>query len=122
MDHDARTGQRETFALAPRGEDEGCHGGGEAEVDGDDLAFDELHGVEDGEAGDDGSSGAVDVEVDGFGGVFFVEVEEDADDLIGEFVVDFGSEEDDAFSVETIVDVYPVGLKVGGILSSKNRQ
>jgi len=29
--------------------------------------------------------------------------------LVGEFIVDFGAEEDDAFAVEAVVDVYPVG-------------
>jgi len=41
-----------------------------------------LHGVKDGEAGDDGPPGRVDVEVDGFGAIFFVEVQEYTDDLI----------------------------------------
>lgn len=83
MNHDTRGGQCEAFPLAPRGQDEGSHGRSQAEVDGDHFGFDELHGVKDGEACDDGSPGRVDVEVDGFGAVFFVEVEEYAYDLIG---------------------------------------
>jgi len=67
-----------------------------------------LHAVVDGESGDDGSAGGVDVEVDGFVGVFRVEVEHYADYLVGELVIDFGAEEDDAFAVEAVVDVYPV--------------
>ena len=73
-----------------------------------------LHTVVDGQAGDDASAGGVDVEVDGFVGVFGVEVEHDANDLVGEFVVDFGAEEDDAFAVEAVVDVDPVGALGAG--------
>lgn len=99
MDHNARTGEGKTLAFRPRREDERGHGCGESEVDGDDFTFDKLHGVEDGKAGDYGSSGAVDVEVDGFGAIFFVEVEHDADDLVGKFIINFGTQEDDTFSV-----------------------
>jgi hypothetical protein len=83
MDHDTGGGEGKTLSLASGGKDEGGHGGSKAKVDGDNFGFDELHGVKDGKAGDDGSPGAVDVEVDGFGAVFFVEVEEDTNDLVG---------------------------------------
>jgi hypothetical protein len=80
MDHDTRRGESKTLALASRREDEGCHRRSKAEIDGNDFGFDELYGVEDGEAGDDGSPRTVDVKVDGFGAVFFVKVEKDADE------------------------------------------
>ncbi len=99
MNHNARTGKGKTLPLGAGREDEGGHGCSETEVDGDDFTFDELHCVEDGKAGNYRSAGGVDVEVDGFGVVFFVEVEHDADDLVGKFVVDFGTQEDDTLSV-----------------------
>jgi hypothetical protein len=99
MDHDARAGESEALALGTGRQDEGGHGCGEAEVDGNDFAFDKLHCIEDGQAGDDRSSRAVDVEVDGFGAVFFVEVEHHADDLVGEFIIDLGAQEDDTLSI-----------------------
>ena len=68
-----------------------------------------LHAVINGKTRDDGSTGGVDVEVDWFVGIFGVELEHDSDDLVGEFIVDFWSDEDDAFTVETVVDVDPIG-------------
>jgi len=114
VDHDARVGQGEALALVAAAEEEARHGGGEADVDGDDLGPDVVHRVVNRQPGDDRAAGAVDVEVDGLRRVLRVEVEHDADDLVGEFVVDLRTEEDDALAVESVVDVDPVGgLRAG---------
>ena len=115
VDHYPGGGEGEALALGAGGQDEGSHRGGEAEVDGHDLGLDVLHAVVDGQAGDDGTAGAVDVEVDGLVAVLGIEVEHDADDLVGQLVVDLGSDEDDALAVEAVVDVDPLGaLRAGG--------
>ena len=64
------------------------HGCGQPNVDGHHLALDVLHGVEKGEPGDHTPAGGVDIEVDGLCAVLAVEVEQDADDLVGYLVVD----------------------------------
>jgi len=66
-----------------------------------------LHGIENGKTRNDRSTGGVDVKVNWFGAIFFVEVEHHTDDLVGKFVVNFGSKEDDTLSVETVVNVNP---------------
>ena len=83
MDHDTGGGEGKALPLTSGGQNEGCHGGGKAKVDGDNFGFDELHGVKDGETGNDGSPRTVDVKVDGFGAIFFIEIKKDADDLVG---------------------------------------
>ena len=72
VDHDSGVGQRVAFPLRSRGQEEGPHGGGQADADGGDVGADEAHGVEDGHARGDGASGAVDVHGDvGLKRVFF---------------------------------------------------
>ena len=71
------------------------------------FTFDKLHGIENGKTGNDRSTGGVDVEVNWFRAIFFVEVEHYTDDLVGKFVVNFGSQEDDTLSVKTVVNVNP---------------
>ena len=83
MDHNTRGGEGQTLTLASCGENKRSHGRSEAKVDGDYFGFDELHGVKDCEAGNDGSPRAVDVKIDWFGAVFLIKVEEDTNDLIG---------------------------------------
>ena len=68
-----------------------------------------VHAIVNGKAGYDASTGTVDVQVDRFGVVLLVEVKQYSDDLIGQFIVDFLSQEDDAFAVEAVVNVDPVG-------------
>mmetsp|Transcript_26009 Transcript_26009/g.57811 ORF Transcript_26009/g.57811 Transcript_26009/m.57811 type:complete len:247 (-) Transcript_26009:211-951(-) len=115
VDHYPRGWEGQTLALAPCREDEGTHGGCEAKVDGNYLRGDVLHAVVDGKTTDDRTAGTVDVEVDGFVGVLGVEVEHDADYLVGQLVVDFGSDEDDPLAVQPVVDVHPFGtLRAGG--------
>jgi hypothetical protein len=70
-----------------------------------------LHAVVDGETGDDGSAGAVNVQVDGLGRVLAVKVQHDADHLVGELVIDFRAEEDDPLPVEAVVNVDPAGVE-----------
>lgn len=60
--------------LRPRREDERSHRSGKPDVDRHHFRADVLHGVEEGQAGDDRATGAVDVQVDGLGAVFGVEV------------------------------------------------
>mmetsp|Transcript_41241 Transcript_41241/g.62515 ORF Transcript_41241/g.62515 Transcript_41241/m.62515 type:complete len:172 (-) Transcript_41241:205-720(-) len=92
--------------------DEGSHGGGKAEVDGDNLALDVLHAIVNGKTGDNASSRTVDVQVDRLVLILAVQVEHHANDLVGELVVDLASDEDDALSVQTVVNVHPVcGLR-----------
>ena len=71
VDHDARVGQRVALALRSGSQQERSHRGGEADADGRDVRADEAHGVEDGHAGGDGASGAVDVHGDV--GLFWLE-------------------------------------------------
>mmetsp|Transcript_25888 Transcript_25888/g.64682 ORF Transcript_25888/g.64682 Transcript_25888/m.64682 type:complete len:207 (+) Transcript_25888:1220-1840(+) len=110
MDHDAGVREGHALALLAGGEEEGGHGGGEADVDGDDLGFDVLHGVEHGHAGDDGAAGGVDVEVDGLGVVLALQVEHDGDDLVRDLVINLLPEENNALAIQPVVDIHPIGL------------
>jgi len=58
-----------------------------------------LHAVEDSKTGNDGTSRTVDVKVNWLIGVLGIKIKHNSDDLVGEFIVNFGSEEDDTFAV-----------------------
>ena len=64
MDEDAGVGKAVAFAFGSAGEEDGGHGSGLADAVGNDVGLDEIHGVEDGEAGNDGAAGGIDVEGD----------------------------------------------------------
>ena len=105
VDHDACIGQRETLAMASRRKQNGSHGGRLANAVGADVAGEHLHGVIDGEASGDGASRAVDVQIDVLLRVFALEEEELGDDGVGDAVVDFRAEEDDAVFQQPRIDV-----------------
>lgn len=112
VNHDARIGQGLALARRPRPEQKGAHGGGHAKADRLYIAGNELHGVVNGESRRDGSAGAVDVERNVLVGVFVGEVEELCDENVGDFVVDFGAEEEDAVFEETTDDIELSGLSI----------
>ena len=64
-----------------------------------------LHGVEQGKAGDYGAARGVYVEVDWFGGVLRIQVEEDADYLVSYFVVDLTQGKSKGVSVSESVRI-----------------
>ena len=114
MDHYPRGRERQALTLRSGGQDERSHRGGKPKIDGNDLGLDVLHAVVDGKTGDDGTARTVDVEVDGLVAVLGIKVEHNTDDLVGELVIDFGTDEDDTLTVQTIVDVDPLGTLGSG--------
>ena len=97
MHHDPTVRQHVPFPRRAAAEEQAAHGGRLAEADGADGAADVLHRVVDGEAGGDGPAGTVDVEVDGFLGVFGFEEEELGDDAGRGGFFHFAVQADDAF-------------------------
>lgn len=103
VDHDPRVGKGHPLPLGPGRQDEATHRGGQADVDGHHLRLDVLHGVVKGKAGDDRPSGGVYVYVDGLCAVLAVQVQQNPNDLIRDFVVDLserGVREANCVSVE----------------------
>eukprot|EP00411_Alexandrium_monilatum_P084917 CAMPEP_0175735088 /NCGR_PEP_ID=MMETSP0097-20121207/52722_1 /TAXON_ID=311494 /ORGANISM="Alexandrium monilatum, Strain CCMP3105" /LENGTH=204 /DNA_ID=CAMNT_0017043137 /DNA_START=44 /DNA_END=654 /DNA_ORIENTATION=+ len=84
VDHHAAVGQSDALALFARGQQEGGHGAGKADVDGDHRRLDVLHRVVDRHAGEHRAAGAVDVEVDRLPAVLGVQVQQHPDDLVRE--------------------------------------
>ena len=76
MHHDAAMRQREPTTRSAPAEKETAHGRCLPHADGGERRTDVGHGVVDGEAGGDAATGAVDVEVDGLGGVVGFEKEQ----------------------------------------------
>mmetsp|Transcript_11770 Transcript_11770/g.17156 ORF Transcript_11770/g.17156 Transcript_11770/m.17156 type:complete len:283 (+) Transcript_11770:105-953(+) len=114
MNHNPRIRKRLSLPGRTSSEEKGTHRSGHTEADGLNVAGDEFHGVVDGEAGGDGSTGGVDVEGDVLVGIFVGEVEELGDENVGDFVVDVGSEEEDAVFEEARDYVDLAGSAING--------
>jgi hypothetical protein len=108
VDHGPTAGQGQSFPLTTGRQDETGHTRGQTEIDGDDLALDVLHTIVNGQTGNDGSAGTVNVQVNGLVRIFIVEIEHHPDHLIGQFVVNLTAQKDDALPVQTVVNVDPV--------------
>ena len=91
MDHGARRWKRQTLALAASCENEGSHTSGESEINRNDFGFNVLHGIVNGQSGNDGTAGAVDVEVNGFGTILAVQIQHDTNNLVGQLIVNLGT-------------------------------
>ena len=96
--------QRVSLARGARREQELAHRGRQTHRVGGDVAVDELHRVEDRHAGGDRAAGAVDVEVDVALGVLRRQQQQLRADLVGDRVVDWLAEEDDALAQQPVVD------------------
>ena len=62
MDHDLSIGKDESLTLGAARQKRHGHGSRHAQADRRDIAFHELHGVVNGKAGGNASSGRIDVE------------------------------------------------------------
>ena len=74
VDHDSRVRKREPSSSRARAKKKGGHRGGQTHVHSDHLGADVLDGVVDGQSGDDRSSRAIDVQVDGLVRVLVVQI------------------------------------------------
>ena len=90
VDHDPRVGQRLTLPLRPRPQQERAHRRCHAEANRLDVAWDELHGVVDGEAGGDGAAGGVYVQGDVLVGIVLGQVQQLGDEHVGDLPRDGG--------------------------------
>ena len=116
MDQDLRVRERIALALRAAGKEEGAHAGSHADTDRGDIALDELHGVIDGKPCGDGSSRAVDVELDILIRILSLEEEELRDNKFCGLVCDLAAQHDDPLLQETGKDV--VGALTGtGLLN-----
>ena len=118
MHHDAAMRQAVAPARAATAQQQAPHGRGLPDADGGHRRTDVGHGVVDGEAGGDAAAGAVDVQVDGFGGVVGFEEEELRDDGGGHGLVDVAVEADDAFFQQAGEDVVLNCLSVARVFGS----
>ena len=96
VDVDGAVGQGVALALGAGAEEDGAHAGAAADGRWWRRRTDELHRVVDCQTGADGATRRVDVHVDILVRVLAVEVEELGDDDVGDLVVDWRAEEDDA--------------------------
>mmetsp|Transcript_85590 Transcript_85590/g.205166 ORF Transcript_85590/g.205166 Transcript_85590/m.205166 type:complete len:251 (+) Transcript_85590:107-859(+) len=111
VDHDPTVRQRNTFALLARREQERGHGCCKANVDCDHRGLDMLHSVVDGQASNHRSAGAIDVQVYGLVVVLGIQIQQNSNDLICQLVIDFLANENNSFSIESVVDVNPFCIR-----------
>ena len=106
VDHHAGMRQGAAASFLAGAEQHAGHRGGKAGADGAHLRLDILHGVVDAEAGVDGASRRVEVDLDILLGVHALEEEQLGLDDVGGVVVDGGAEEDDAVHHQAAEDVH----------------
>ena len=102
--HDAGVRQGVAFAFGAAGEEELAHGGRQAHGVGGNVTGRIGHGVVNGHACGDGAAGGINVERNVAGGVFGGQEEDLGAQFIGDFVVDLGSEEDNAIAEQSFVN------------------
>ena len=102
--HDAGVRQCVALALGAGGQQELAHGGCQTHAIGCDIAGRVHHGVVNRHACGDGASGAVDVQADVARGIFSTEQQDLSAQFVGDLVVNVGTEEDNAFFQQTLVD------------------
>src|SRR5919201_1453050 len=105
VDEDLGVRQRHPLSFRAAGKQQRAHRHRRADADGLHVGLDELHRVVDREPVVHGAARRVDVDRHVLVGVLRLQVEELGDDQVGDLVVDWGSEEDDALVQESRVDV-----------------
>src|ERR1051326_4742774 len=105
MNQDSCVRKCVALSFGAGGEQNGGHRRSLAYAVGDDIGLDQVHGVEDGEAGRGDAARGIDVERNVFFGIFGGEEEKLGDDEVGDVVVDGGAEEDDVFLQQAGVDI-----------------
>ena len=105
MDHDARVRQRVAFALGARRQQHGAHAGRLADAIGVHIASEKLHGVVDGQARRHAAAGRVDVEMNVLLRIRHLQKEQLCDDDIGNRVVHWHAEEDDAVHQQARINI-----------------
>ena len=105
MDEHHGVRQHEALALGARGEEHRGHGGALADADGGHVALDEVHGVQNAEAGRDRAAGRVDVQGDVLVRIGGLQVQKLGHHGVGHVVVDLLAQEDDAVVEQAAVDV-----------------
>ena len=105
MHENAGVGGRVALALGARGQQELSHGGRQAGGHGDDVVGDQLHGVVNGHARGDRATRGVDVQEDVRLGILGRQQQHLRADQVGVGVTHLGTEPDDAFLEQTVVDV-----------------
>ncbi len=106
VNHHAAVGKGGAHTFLAGTEQHAGHRGGKAGADGGNLGLDVLHGVVDTEAGIDGASGGVEVDLDIASAVDALEEEQLCLNDVGGVVVDGGAEEDDAIHHQAAEDVH----------------
>src|SRR5918997_1577712 len=94
------------LVLGAGGEQEGPHRGGHPEGRRGDVGFDELHGVVDRKSCRDAATRGIDVEVDVLLWILALQVQELRHYGVGDLVIYWGPEEDDAVLEQPRVDVH----------------
>src|SRR5215203_3750900 len=102
----ARVRQGVPLVLGAGGEQEGPHRGGHPEGRRGDVGFDELHGVVDRKSCRDAATRGIDVEVDVLLWILALQVQELRHYGVGDLVIYWGPEEDDAVLEQPRVDVH----------------
>jgi len=115
VDQDAGVRQGEPHAFGTAGQQHRRHAGGEPHAHGRDPRTDVAHGVIDGQPGGNHAPGAVDVDVDVLVRVFGSQEEQLRHDDVGNLVVDWCADEDDAVLEEPRVDIKGALATVGGL-------
>mmetsp|Transcript_84924 Transcript_84924/g.104135 ORF Transcript_84924/g.104135 Transcript_84924/m.104135 type:complete len:255 (+) Transcript_84924:66-830(+) len=111
MDHGPAVWQRNSLALFPCSQEEGCHRGCQTNIDGDHRRFDVLHSVIDGETRDHRSTRTVYVQVNGLVAVLGIQIKQNSDDLVCQLVINLLANENDSFPIKPVVNVNPFGIR-----------
>ena len=105
VNHDLGVRQAEALALGAGRKQHGGHGRGHTDADGGDLRLDEVHGVQNRQAGVNLAAGRIDVERDILLGILALKMQQLGNDQVGADGVDLLAQEDDAVVEQARIDI-----------------
>ena len=105
MNHDLGVRQAEALALGAGRKQHGGHRRGHTDADGGDLRLNEVHGVQNCQAGVDLATGRIDVERDILLGILALKMQQLGNDQVGADGVDLLAQEDDAIVEQARIDI-----------------
>lgn len=91
--------------MAPAEKQHGGHGRSHTDANGGDLRLDEVHGVQNRQAGVDLAAGRIDIERDILLGILALKMQQLGNDQVGADGVDLLAQEDDAIVEQARIDI-----------------
>lgn len=105
VDHDMGIGEAKTFSGSAGGQQDGAHGGGNAQAVGVHIAGNKLHRIINGQSRRDRAAGGININVNVLFRVCHLEEQQLGNDGVGYVVINAGADEDDAVLEEPGINV-----------------